>query len=816
MEEIKKDSSINIEEEMKTSYLEYSMSVIVGRALPDIRDGLKPVHRRIIYSMNTLKNVNDNRHLKSARVVGDVIGKYHPHGDVPVYEALVRMAQNFSMRYPLVDGQGNFGSVDGDNAAAMRYTECRMAAMTHSLLTDIEKETVDFMPNYDGSLKEPCVLPTQIPNLLINGSGGIAVGMSTNIPPHNISEVIKGILCLIEKPQTDSEELMSYIPGPDFPTSGVVSNLAGLRNAYRSGRGSFIIKGRASIEKTERDQALLVVTELPYQVNKSDWIHSIANLVRNKEIEGISDIRDESNRQGIRVVIEIKRGEQPQFILNNLYSKTRLQVSFGIIFLAIERGRPRLFSLKDILQSFLEHRKEIVTRRTIFELKKSERRLHILEGLVIALNHMDSVIQWIRSSKDNPQSQEILMKNLGVTKSQAEAVLDMKLSRLTSLEGQKLREEIQFLKDKIENLEKILSSDKELLQVIKEELIGIEKKFGDDRKTVISQEEEKEFRAQDFIQPEDVVVTISNKGYAKRTKAEIYRAQSRGGKGIRGASLGREDSQDFISRFFIANTHWHLLCFSNTGCVHPLKVYQIPEMSRVSRGRPMQQILQMSSKEEILSVLPLKKILLDQYVVFATKKGIVKRTQLSHFANLRSSGIIALSIDPGDSLVSVRLSRGNEDVCMATQKGQIIRFSESEVRSMGRLARGVRGIHLLQGDSVVSMEILSQEEMNSQSLLSISSKGYGKRTRLSEYRRQGRGGFGMLNLKVNNKVGDLVGVRVVGPSDHIMIISNEGQLIRIQASTVSEMGRVTQGVRMIHLGLSGKVQAFTVTDDVES
>lgn len=817
IEEIKETTeNVKIEEEMQGAYLEYAMSVIAGRALPDVRDGLKPVHRRILYAMYGLNNTFDKKYLKSARIVGDVIGKYHPHGDSAVYNALVRMAQDFSQRYTLVDGQGNFGSVDGDSAAAMRYTESRMTRFSGDLLADLEKETVEFGPNYDGSMTEPKVLPTRLPNLLVNGSSGIAVGMSTNIPPHNISEILKGALAVAENPHLDFEDLMKIIPGPDLPTAGIVSNVSGIRAAYKYGKGSFTMKGRASIESIGKDKEAIVVTELPYQVNKATWIENIADLVRDKVIEGITDLRDESNREGMRVVIELRKGEASQIVLNNLYAKTQLQTSFGVIMLAIDNGRPRLFSLKEALVAFLDHRKDVVTKRTVYDLRKAREREHILDGLKIALDNIDAVVDFLKKAKDAKTAKEGLQEKFALSAIQAQAVLDMRLQRLTALETQKLIEEINEIKKEIEGLNLILSGDAELMKVIKAELNEMLEQYGDKRKSEISLEDDKDFNVEDFVQDEQVVVTISNSGYCKRSSTEAYRSQGRGGKGIKGADTGKDD--DFIKDIFVASTLSYLLCFTNKGRLHWLKVHQIPEMSRTARGRPLVQLLQLVAGEEILSILPVKKFEDGQYIVMATKQGVIKKTDLMAFSNVRAAGIIAIAFDDGDALVKAALSDGKQDVILATKLGQSIRFSEDDVRDMGRNARGVRGIKLDDADEVVGMEVIPSEanDKGILSLLSVSTKGYGKRTPLNEYRTQGRGGSGIINIKVTDKIGDLVAVKLVRDGDDVIVISNVGQLIRTPVAEIREIGRNTQGVRVINMDEGETVKAFAITREVEA
>lgn len=806
--------NIKIEEEMQGAYLEYAMSVIAGRALPDVRDGLKPVHRRILYAMYGLGNTFDKKYLKSARIVGDVIGKYHPHGDSAVYNALVRMAQEFSQRYTLVDGQGNFGSIDGDSPAAMRYTESRMTRFSGDMLADLEKETVEFGPNYDGSMHEPKVLPTRLPNLLVNGSSGIAVGMSTNIPPHNITEVLKGALAIADNPEIDFEELFKIIPGPDLPTAGIISNVSGIRAAYKYGKGSFTMKGRAHIESIGKDKEAIVITELPYQVNKATWIENIADLVRDKVIEGITDLRDESSREGMRVVIELRRGEASQIILNNLYAKTQLKTNFGVIMLAIENGRPRLFSLKDALVAFLDHRKDVITKRSVYDLRKAREREHILDGLKIALDNIDAVVEFLKKAKDAKSAKEGLQTQFSLSEKQAQAVLDMRLQRLTALETQKLIDEILEIKKEIEGLNLILSSDIELMKVIKAEINEMLEQYGDKRKSEISLEDDKGFNVEDFVQDEQVVVTITNSGYCKRTSTESYRSQGRGGKGIKGADTGKED--DFIKDIFVASTLSYLLCFTNKGRLHWLKVHQIPEMSRTARGRPLVQMLSLVAGEEILSILPVTKFEEGQYIVMATKQGVIKKTDLMAFSNVRTAGIIAIAFDDGDALVKATLSDGKQDVVLATKLGQSIRFGEDDVRDMGRNARGVRGIKLDDNDEVVGMEVIPTEanDKGVLSLLSISTKGYGKRTPLNEYRTQGRGGSGIINIKVTDKIGDLVAVKLVRDGEDVIIISNVGQLIRTPVADIREIGRNTQGVRVINMDEGETVKAFAITREI--
>ena len=815
MEEIKKIETIKIEDEMQGAYLEYAMSVIAGRALPDVRDGLKPVHRRILFAMHELGSNHDKPYKKSARIVGDVIGKYHPHGDSAVYGALVRMAQDCSLRYPLIDGQGNFGSIDGDNAAAMRYTESRMSRLGGDLLRDIDKDTVDFGPNYDGSLQEPKILPTRIPNLLVNGSNGIAVGMSTNIPPHNLGEVVRAAIAIIDNADITIEELMEIVPGPDLPTAGIISNLSGIRSAYRNGRGSFIMKGRAEIEQISKEKEAIVITELPYQVNKATWIENIAGLVRDKEIEGITDLRDESNRQGMRVVIELRRGEPSQVVLNNLYAKTQLQTSFGIIMLAIENGRPRLFNLKDCLLAFIGHRKDIVTRRTVYELAKAEARAHILEGLKIALDNIDAVVELIKKAAGPLEAKIGLQNSFKLSEKQAVAILEMRLQRLTALETKKLVDELEEVKKEIAGYRLILSSDVELFKVIKAELHEVLDRYGDKRRTEISTADDTGFTDEDFIKDEQVVVTISNAGYAKRSSVTEYRAQGRGGKGIRGAGTGSGPDEDFVADIFVASTKSYILCFTNLGRLHWLKVHQIPEMNRTARGRPLVQLLQMQQGEKVLSLMPVAKFEADKFVVMATRRGIIKKTDLMSFSNVRTAGIIAITFDEGDELIAASLTTGKEHIFMATKNGQSIRFAEDDVRAMGRSARGVKGIDLDDSDQLIGMEVLPADDATADcTILSVTSKGYGKRTPTSEYRIQGRAGSGIINVKVTDKVGHLVGVKKVRTGEDLIVISNSGQLIRTPIDQISEIGRNTQGVRVISMDDNESVQAIAIVRDM--
>jgi len=817
MEENRKAiEQIKIEDEMQGAYLEYAMSVIAGRALPEVRDGLKPVHRRILYSMSLLGLFNDKKYIKSAKIVGDVMGDFHPHGDSAIYQSMVRMAQSFSLRYTIVEGQGNFGSVDGDGAASMRYTEAKLSKIGGELLSDIEKDTVEFGPNYDGRLKEPKVLPTRIPNLLVNGSGGIAVGMSTNIPPHNLGEVIRATIAVIENPEISFEDLVNIIPGPDLPTAGIISNVGGIRSAYRNGRGSFTMKGRAEIEPAGKDREAIIISELPYQVNKATWISGIADLVRNKEIEGISDIRDESDRKGMRVVIELKRGEQSNVVLNNLYSKTQLQTSFGIILLAIEQGRPKIFNLKEMLQAFIEHRRDVVTRRTVFDMQKAEARAHILEGLKIALDNIDAVVELIKRAAGPNEARIGLCTRFSLSEKQAQAILEMRLSRLTALETKKLVDELAEVMIEIDGYKLILSSDFELFKVVKTELKEIEENFGDKRRSEIVAGEDSSYSDEDFVRDEQAVVTVTNQGYVKRCSVETYRAQGRGGKGVKGAETGDED---FVSDIFVSSTLSYILCFTNLGKLHWLKVHRVPEMSRTARGRPIVQLLQLEQNEKVLSTLPVQGFVEGKYVVMVTKKGIIKKTDLMSFSNIRANGIIAMSFDDGDELLGATLTNGTDNVFLATRLGQSIRFHEDDVRAMGRTARGVKGIELDSTDEVVALEILPDEAGQDKvdyTLLSVTSKGYGKRTPIAEYRTQGRGGSGIINVKTTDKTGVLVTVRKVRLGDDVIIISSSGQLIRTPSDAISEVGRNTQGVRVMNLDDGENVQAIALIRDEDA
>ncbi len=794
---------VSIDEEMKTSYLDYAMSVIVGRALPDVRDGLKPVHRRALYAMHDLNNYYDKPYKKSARVVGDIIGKYHPHGDAAVYSTIVRLAQDFSMRYPLVDGQGNFGSVDGDNAAHMRYTEIRMAAITSELLEDIDKETVDFVPNYDGSLTEPTVLPAKIPALLINGSSGIAVGMATNVPPHNLTEVVKGCITLIDNPDVTIDELIKIIPGPDFPTAGFIYGKGGLKEAYREGRGIIQLRAKAEIEPLKKgDREAIIVSELPYQVNKARLIESISNLVRDRKIDGISDIRDESNRDGMRIVLELRKGTIGGVILNRLYKLTQMQDSFGIIMLALDNYVPKILNLKQILQLFINHRKEVVTRRSNFELKRAEERAHVLEGLKTAIENIDEIVSLIKKAKEPGAAKEGLMKKFELSEIQAQAVLDLKLQRLTGLEREKIIKEYQETLNRIKELKAILASEKLVFNILKKELEEILKKYGDERRTKIIARAEEE-TIEDLIAKEDVIVTVTHSGYIKRHPLDAYRAQKRGGKGVRGMGTKEED---FVINLFAATTHSHILCFTNIGKLYWLRVHQVPESSRAGRGKAIVNLLNLASHEKVRAILPVEKFEEGKFVVMVTRNGTIKKTGLEEFSNPRPGGIKAINIRDGDVLVGAALTDGKQDIFLSTTSGLSIRFNEDHVRSMGRIASGVRGIRLTKDDQVVGMEVIDPKEKGTK-ILTVTDKGYGKRTDADEYRAQSRGGKGIITIKTTDKNGSVIGITKANDEADIMIITDRGQVIRMMAKGISVLGRNTQGVRLIRVEESEKVVA---------
>ncbi|MEK6539650.1 MAG: DNA gyrase subunit A [Deltaproteobacteria bacterium] len=781
---------VYIEDEMKKSYMSYAMSVIIGRALPDVRDGLKPVHRRILFAMHEMGVEWNKPYKKSARVVGDVIGKYHPHGDVAVYDAITRMVQDFSLRYPLIDGQGNFGSIDGDAPAAMRYTEVRMARLSGAILSDIEKETVDWGPNYDDSLKEPLVMPAAFPNLLVNGSSGIAVGMATNMPPHNLSEVIDAIVHLINKPETTINELMKFIPGPDFPTAGFIHGREGIKEAYTTGRGIIQMRARTIVEKNPRtNRQAIVITEIPYQVNKTKLIEKIAELVRDKKIEGISDIRDESDREGMRIVVELKRDEVSEVILNNLFLHTQMQGTFGVINISIVDGQPRILNLRELLRQFIRFRKEVVTRRMIFELKKAKERAHILEGLKIAIDNLDEVITLIRKSKGPQEAKDGLIKRFKLSEIQAQAILDMKLQRLTALEREKIVEEYKEILKLIKRLEELLASEKLLMEVVVDELKEIKKQFGDERRTEII-EKTGEITMEDIIAEEDMVVTVTHGGYIKRNPTSLFRIQKRGGKGKTGMTTREED---FVEALFVASTHSYILFFTNKGKVYSLKVYDIPQAGAAAKGKAIVNILNLTQDEKITAFLPVKEFAEGKFIVMATKYGVIKKTDLQAFSNIRSGGIIALGLDEGDELIATRLTDGSKEIFIGTREGQAIRFNEEQVRDMGRTARGVRAINLAKEDAVVSMEALEEGK----TILTVTERGYGKRTEIEEYRSQLRGGMGIINIKVTEKNGRVAGIAQVNTEDELVITTNIGKIIRIAMKDVSVIGRNTQGVKLI-------------------
>lgn len=792
--------SIPIEEELKRSYLDYAMSVIVGRALPDVRDGLKPVQRRILYTMYELKNDWNKPYKKSARIVGDVMGKYHPHGDMAIYDTLVRMAQDFTMRYPLVDGQGNFGSIDGDAPAAMRYTEVRLARIAHELMADLEKETVDFVPNYDNTLQEPSVLPSKIPNLLINGSSGIAVGMATNIPPHNLGEIIDALVAMVRNPEITLDELLKYVKGPDFPTGAFICGTEGIREAYATGKGLIKLRARAHIER-EGGKTAIVITELPYQVNKAKLVEKIATLARDKKIEGISEVRDESDREGLRVVVELKREKQDfaPVILNQLYKQTPLEVTYGIIMLALVNNRPEQLNLRELLGHFLAHRRTVVTRRTIYELRKARERAHILEGLMIALANLDEVVALIRASKTPAEAKEGLIKRFALTPAQAQAILDMRLQRLTSLEQEKIRTEYEELKKQIAWFEKILAEESVLMKVIEDELLEIKNQYADPRRTEIIPAVG-ELSVEDLVAEEEMVVTVTHRGYIKRLPVSTYRSQRRGGRGKRGVEAGEED---VVTQLYIASTHDQFLCFTNLGRVYWLKVFDIPQAGRTAKGTALRNLLPLAEDEYLATILPVREFDDEHYVFFVTKEGLVKKTPLSAFSKPRSTGIVATNLREGDQLVAAALTDGKRDILLVTRHGQSIRFHEEEVRPVGRVAIGVKGIDLARDDFVVGLEILNHDE--EATLLTVSEWGYGKRTPLSEFRAQGRGGKGIIAMKSNQKTGGVVGCARVVDDDEIMLVSTSGKIIRLRVKDIPVQGRATMGVKLFMLAPGEKI-----------
>jgi DNA gyrase subunit A len=781
---------VYIEEEMRDSFMAYAMSVIISRALPDVRDGLKPVHRRVLYAMYDVGNTSDKAYKKSARLVGDIMGKYHPHGDTAIYDTIVRMAQDFNLRYPLVDGQGNFGSIDGDNPAAMRYTEIRMTPLAEEMLADIEKETVDFIPNYDDSLKEPTVLPSRIPNLLINGSAGIAVGMATNIPPHNLSEVIDGLVALIEHPEITVKELMQYIPGPDFPTGGFIHGTEPIVQGYQTGKGIIQMRGKAFIETVKRTgKEQIIISEIPYMVNKARLIEQIAVLLEEKKIEGIGVPRDESDREGMRIVIELKRDAISDIVLNQLYKHTALQESFGINLLAISDGKPKLLNLKEALKAFVDHRKEVVTRRTAYDLRKAEERLHILEGYRIALDNLDAVIMLIRNSSDPKVAKEGLVANFGLSEIQAQAILDLRLQRLTGLERDKIMEEHRETVELIAKLRTILADEREIYKIIVDELKEIKEKYGDERRTQIVDRTE-EISIEDTIVDEDMAVTISHEGYIKRNPVTLYRAQRRGGKGKIGATTKEED---FVEYLFIASMHSYILFFTTIGKVYWIKVHELPQASRAARGKPIVNLLNLEPGERVSAFLSVREFQEGRYIVFATKNGLIKKTELMAYANPRASGIRAIGLEDRDEVIGVRLTDGQQEIILSTADGQSIRFKEEQVRPTGRGTFGVVGMKLDPGDKVVSMEILSLGF----DILTVSEGGYGKRTEMDEYRLQSRGGKGIITMKTTDKTGQVIGVQQVTEEDQLMLVTSAGKIIRLRIKDIRVIGRNTQGVRLI-------------------
>ncbi len=795
---------VKIEDEMQNSYIDYAMSVIVMRALPDVRDGLKPVHRRIMYAMHEAGMGSNKPYKKSARIVGEVLGKYHPHGDSSVYEAIVRMAQDFSSRYMLADGHGNFGSVDGDSAAAMRYTEVRMSKVAEAMLQDIEKETVDFAPNYDESLKEPTVLPSKLPNLLVNGSSGIAVGMATNIPPHNLNEVVDGVLLMIENPDVTIDELMTVIKGPDFPTAGLILGQEGIQSAYRTGRGVVKMRAQARAEVMSNGKPRILVTELPYQVNKARLVEKIADLVRDKTVEGITDLRDESDRNGMRVVIELRRDINPDVILNQLYKHTQLQESFGIIMLALVDGRPRVLTLQEVLYYYIEHQKDVITRRTRYELSKAKARAHILEGLTIALDHIDAVIKTIRGSRTADIARQGLMTGFDLSEKQSQAILDLRLQRLTGLEREKIEEEYQEILKTIAWLESVLADETKILNIIKEELIEVKRKFGDARRTRITADFSK-LAMEDLIAEEDVIITLTHNNYIKRMPIDTYKNQKRGGRGVTGMGTKEED---FVENMLVTTTHHTILFFTSRGRVYRLKGYEIAESSRIAKGTAIINLLQLEPNEKITAVIPIQKFTADRFLFMATRKGIVKKTELMEFDTTRKGGLIAITLDDDDDLIGVKLTDGNRYVILGTSAGMAISFAEGDVRSMGRNARGVRGIRLKTMDVVVGMDNLKRDA----EVLTVTEEGFGKRTATSEYRSQTRGGKGLINMKVTDKTGRVVGLKVVRPGQELMLITTEGIVIRTNVNEVSIISRNTQGVKLMRTDLNDKVASLAAMD----
>jgi len=801
---------VRIEEELKDSYISYAMSVIVGRALPDVRDGLKPVHRRILYAMKELNLEHNKPYKKCARIVGDCLGKYHPHGDMAVYDTLVRMAQDFSMRYPLVDGQGNFGSVDGDSAASMRYTEARLESIADEMLSDLEKDSVEFMPNFDESLQEPRLLPAALPNLLVNGSSGIAVGMATNIPPHNLTEIVDALSLIIDNPEVETKDIMKIVKGPDFPTGAIICGRDGIKNAYTTGRGLLKIHARANIESVKGGRERIVVSELPYQVNKSNLISSIADLVQEKKLEGISDIRDESDKDGMRMVIELKRDANAQVVLNQLYKHTQMQETFGVIMLALVENRPRVLTLRQMLDFFIEHRKEIVIRRTKYDLKKAQDRAHILEGFKIAIANIDKIVALIKKAKSSEDAREQLIDVFDLSERQAQAILEMQLQRLTGLERDRIEAEYLELLKKISYYKSILESEKKVLQIIKEELFEIKKKYGDERRTQIVAEVT-DFDIEDLIAEEDVVLTISHAGYIKRLPVSAYKKQKRGGKGVTGAETREED---FIEHLFIASTHEFILFFTNTGKVHWLKVHEVPQAGRISKGKAIINMLELQKDERVTAFVPVKEFKEGSFLIMVTKLGLIKKTDIQAYGNPRKGGIIGIGIEDGDELIQALLTDGKQEILIATKDGKAIRFNESDVRDMGRAAKGVKGITLDKKDVVIGAQILKKDA----SILTVTINGFGKRTDMDEYRVQSRGGKGVINIKTSDRNGEAVTVLSVTDKDEIMLITTGGMIVRCSVKDLRETGRSTQGVRLMRLADKDQIAcvAPVVAEDGEA
>ena len=798
----------DIHEEMRRSYMDYAMSVIIGRALPDVRDGLKPVHRRVLYAMQELGLAFNRPYKKAARVVGEVLGKYHPHGDTAVYDTIVRLVQDFSMRYPLIDGQGNFGSVDGDAPAAMRYTEVRLARIAQEMLRDIDKETVELAPNFDDTLREPTLLPAALPNLLVNGSSGIAVGMATNIPPHNLGETVDALLMQLDDPEVALDRLIEVLPGPDFPTAAYIHGKRGIEDAYKNGRGLIQMRAKAFVEKGRGGRESIIVSELPYQVNKAKLIERIAELVRDRKIEGVSDLRDESDREGMRVVIELKKDQPAPPILNQLYKHTSMQSTFGVIMLALVDNQPKVLRLKEMLHHFIEHRKTVVILRTRFDLRKAEERAHILEGYRIALDHLDAVIALIRGSRSADDARSGLMEQFGLSQIQAQAILDLRLQRLTQLERQKIQDEYQETIQAIERYRHILASDALVRQIIKDELLALKETYGDPRRTQIL-EETADIELEDMLADEEMVITITHGGYIKRSILNVYRSQRRGGKGTTGMATKEED---YVEHLFVATTHSHILLFTNQGKVHWLKVHELPQLGRAAKGKALVNFLQLGAGETITTVIPIRQFEVDRYLLMATKRGIIKKTELNAYGNPRAAGIIAITLDEGDELIAVRMTKGDDEILLGTRQGMAIRFKEDEARPVGRVSRGVIGISLEDGDEVVGAEVVAPGA----AVLTVTERGYGKRTEQEEYRLQGRGGKGIINIRTTERNGSVVGVMQVQPGDQIMMISHEGKITRMRVDEISLIGRATQGVRLQGLEPTDRVAAVTrlVSDEV--